>query len=130
MSSAQTMDQERFEQIVSRFSELEHEHAELRRERFEKLYNTPGNSHHPVAFASLGDALAHENLTDRMREVELVKQTLSNQAEEDGFPVERWIKVEGPGEPDDYATGIILRDRGHGTYELMMDHWSLVLADG
>lgn len=124
------MSRERFEQIAARFAELDRKQTELRRERFGKLYNTPGNSHHPVAFASLEDALAHEDLTARMRELELSKQKLSNRAEEDGFPVERWIKLEGPDTPDDEATGIILGDRGSGTYELMIEAWSLVLADG
>lgn len=124
------MNEQQFQDIVERFQSLEHRQDELRRKGQGLLYNTEGNSHHPLAFASFEAALAHQNLSVRIEEVKTERFRLASQAHSQGFPVERWIKVEGPEVSDDEATGLKLRDNHDRSYNFISDHWSLVLAEG
>lgn len=124
------MNHEQFEQIVERFHGLERRERELGRHTQALLYNTEGNSHHPLAFASLEDALTHQDLSEQIDEVNVEQTTLAVEAQQAGFPPERWIKIEGAEASDDEATGIRLYETRNGGPRLISEDWSLVLADG
>lgn len=124
------MDARRFQDIAQHFLNYERSQHEYRREREKKLYNTPANSHQPLAFVSFEDALAYQRLTKSIDALENRKRIVSRRAYREGFPVGLWIKVEGPTSPDDDATGIILRSKQNANHDLQTEDWTLVLAEG
>lgn len=124
------MDEPRFRQIAARYEELDKEQHTLSTEQSSLLYNTEGNSHHPLAFCHLQDALTHRRLQQRISKIHNDKRKLASEAQHEGFPESRWIKVQGPQVPDDDATGIMLNEYDDGHCELIMQDWTLVLAEG
>ena len=119
-----------FEQIATRYRELDARRQRLSAQQGSLLYNTEGNSHHPRAFSRLEDALAHRQLEREISQIDSEKRNLAFDAQHEGFPEDRWIKVEGPNAPDDEATGIKLAEHDDGNCELMLEDWALVLAEG
>lgn len=124
------MDQQRFREIATRYEELNDEHLGLGARQNSLRYNTQGNSHHPLAFEHVDDALEHRRLEQRITGVQNGKRQLACESRHEGFPENRWVKVEGPQHPDDEATGILLREYDDGHCELMTEDWALVLAEG
>lgn len=124
------MEQGRFKKITARYEELHAEQLRLGAEQDSLRYNTEGNSHHPLAFRHIDDALLHRQLERRITEIENDKRQLAFETQHEGFPENRWVKVEAPEVPDDAATGIMLRERGDEHCELITEDWSLVLAEG
>lgn len=124
------IDNDRFQQIAGRYTELEAERGRLNTERLSLFYNTGGNSNHPQAFVTLEDAQTHESLTERLHNVQCCQTKLANEVVHESFPTDRRIKLEGPDMPNDEATGIILREHTDGSCELQVWDWSLVLAEG
>lgn len=124
------MDREQFRTIVDKYRKLDRKQMKLRAEQSSKLYNTPGNSHHPLAFSNVDDALHHRQLERKITEIENDKRRLAFETQHEGFPEDRWIKIEGPEVCDNDATGIMLREYEDGHCELKTEDWTLVLAEG
>lgn len=124
------MNQTRFRQVATRYEDLNTEQMRLSTQQGSLLYNTKGNTHHPLAFRHIDDALLHRQLERRITEIENDKRKLAFDSQHEGFPENRWIRVEDPEVSDDEATGIMLREHDDGHCELTSEDWSLVLAEG